>query len=427
MRVQRQNMVTLDGVEVPRMVGETVAWLRTRANKVEGLFRARCNMARVNSIRQLYERDDPEPLLDCNDPHVVAGVLKLYLASLPEPLLSFELCKSFLAASVITNRNRRLSTLRALLHSLEEGALSMMLVLLPLLHGVCKSSRKADTAAQLAAMFSPLFIRNKDARVYGIVEDVKRADSVVEEMICECAYLLTNEPISKASAKAGTSSLEAASGSGPASGSSSGSGLGSSSGSGSGSGSLDAGAQSSKAAQLRSTSQRASSSLHPLSPDRAAGKSQHTQYSAEECHAFDETLISSVDMLFEGTPSFDLEVDRILGGSLGHMYVRPLREMSKDELQAEKSAVKRKLRAYDAYFSQRFGRKPERGDKEHLRRLYIRYYKLKCYVTQGKGEKETSHDAGRVPLAEKSGNIPFSNHSKVEAPIASERFDMYAW
>jgi hypothetical protein len=39
------------------------------------------------------------------------------------------------------------------------------------------------------------------------------------------------------------------------------------------------------------------------------------------------------------------------------MYVRPLREMSKDELQAEKSAVKRKLRAYDAYFSQRFGRK----------------------------------------------------------------------
>eukprot|EP00959_Pyramimonas_sp_CCMP1952_P441503 9242768-Pyramimonas_sp.AAC.1 len=55
-------------------------------------------------------------------------------------------------------------------------------------------------------MFSPLFIRNKDARVYGIVEDVKRADSVVQEMIIECEFLLTEPepiPVSNASAKRG--------------------------------------------------------------------------------------------------------------------------------------------------------------------------------------------------------------------------------
>jgi hypothetical protein len=50
------------------------------------------------------------------------------------------------------------------------------------------------------------------------------------------------------------------------------------------------------------------------------------------------------------------------------------------------------------------GNKPTRSDKEHLRRLYIRYYKLKCCVVKHAGADprhaddatQASHDSERV-------------------------------
>jgi hypothetical protein len=61
------------------------------------------------------------------------------------------------------------------------------------------------------------------------------------------------------------------------------------------------------------------------------------------------------------------------------------------------------------------GTKPTRADKEHLRRLYIRYYKLKCTVVKHAGAlpaKAQEQRAGgavggpravRVPLGERTG------------------------
>ena len=252
--------------------------------------------------------------------------MKLYLAALPEPVLTFDLCKGFLATQAIANRTNRLSTLRTLLHSVCAKSFNVMRVLLPLLHSVCAQSRQKDNAAQLAAMFSPLFIRNKDARVYGIVEDVKRADSVVQEMITECEFLLSEpEPLPVNSTAVQKGSTHVADRARP-----------------------------SKNLTANGARVQCGEPHSPSQPNTIAGENQPNK---EEFDLINDSLTSSVDVLFEDTTPFELEVDRILGGALGHMYYKPLREMTKEELQTEKSAVKRKLRAYDAYFLQRFGRK----------------------------------------------------------------------
>lgn len=49
---------------------------------------------------------------------------------------------------------------------------------------------------------------------------------------------------------------------------------------------------------------------------------------------------------------------------------------------AEKSALKRELRSLDIEFEQREGRKPTKSEKEHLRPLYVRYWKLKHQITK---------------------------------------------
>jgi hypothetical protein len=44
------------------------------------------------------------------------------------------------------------------------------------------------------------------------------------------------------------------------------------------------------------------------------------------------------------------EVDRVAGGLLGHVYVTPIHRMAPEQVAAEKSVLKRKLRAFDSYF-----------------------------------------------------------------------------
>lgn len=78
----------------------------------------------------------------------------------------------------------------------------------------------------------------------------------------------------------------------------------------------------------------------------------------EDVEAAIEGCFSSLLGVSLNTPaSLSVEVDRVLGGHLGHVFDRPLSSMTHDEVQAEKSLVKRKLRAYDAYFQQRHGHK----------------------------------------------------------------------
>lgn len=52
-----------------------------------------------------------------------------------------------------------------------------------------------------------------------------------------------------------------------------------------------------------------------------------------------------------------------------------------NQLKAEKSTLKAKLRAYDTAFQQQHGRAPSKAEKEALRPQYLRYHELKALIT----------------------------------------------
>jgi len=56
---------------------------------------------------------------------------------------------------------------------------------------------------------------------------------------------------------------------------------------------------------------------------------------------------------------------------------KSLRDMSQAEMMEEKSRLKRELKQADEEFAKKVGRKPTREEKEHLRPVYVRYWKLK--------------------------------------------------
>mmetsp|Transcript_26875 Transcript_26875/g.65844 ORF Transcript_26875/g.65844 Transcript_26875/m.65844 type:complete len:131 (+) Transcript_26875:229-621(+) len=102
---------------LPRVVAETVAWLDAHVGvkTTEGLFRVRGDPARIQDCKARYDRGEVMPLKGCSDAHTVGGVLKLYLASLPEPLLSYRLYDSLLAVAAVPAQSRRILALGSLL------------------------------------------------------------------------------------------------------------------------------------------------------------------------------------------------------------------------------------------------------------------------------------------------------------------------
>ncbi len=59
--------------------------------KLEGIFRKSGAMVSVQKYRDLYDMGEDPNLDEEEDPHTIAGVLKLFLRSLPEPLMTYEL------------------------------------------------------------------------------------------------------------------------------------------------------------------------------------------------------------------------------------------------------------------------------------------------------------------------------------------------
>ena len=71
-----------------------------------------------------------------------------------------------------------------------------------------------------------------------------------------------------------------------------------------------------------------------------------------------------------------------------------VREMTLEASLQEKSLLKRELKGVDERFAQLTGRRPSKDEKEHLKPLYLRYWKLKKHI-----EKQKRLAQAGAPLA----------------------------
>ena len=62
---------------------------------VEGIFRISASSTKLQKYKNEYNRGLPVEFPEKIDPHTVAGLLKLYLRELPEPVIPFNMYSSF--------------------------------------------------------------------------------------------------------------------------------------------------------------------------------------------------------------------------------------------------------------------------------------------------------------------------------------------
>lgn len=80
----------------PIVVEKCVETLKEKGMKSEGLFRLSATVKHINLLKKSFDKGEDVDLSIVEDPHVIAGVLKLFLRDLPEPLIPFDQYTNFL-------------------------------------------------------------------------------------------------------------------------------------------------------------------------------------------------------------------------------------------------------------------------------------------------------------------------------------------
>ena len=380
----------------------------------ENMFKVRGDHNKIQECRIRYDRGEVMPLKGCADAHTVAGVLKLYLASLPEPLLTFRLYDSLLAVAAMPSRSRRVLALGSLLDSLDVSAKRTLSAVSAFLRRCAQANAAARMAASksdadetatlercvrdISTAFSPLLLRLRGAQrdAAALAEDTARADHVVELLVEHHAEIIGldrhKHRLLRAAGTDPGDGREVTSRKGfPG-------GLGASDNgrnahrderarvAAASLGKENASDGGAKTFQTRTAKEKESSNAHVHAQQARRPVATLDVHLANDFAdvamdgLIDEFVGWSVGGLMGGDDLFTAEIDRAAGSALEVLYKGGIHRMPPDELAAEKQHIKRRLRSFDNHVAACSGRKATKEDKRHLRPLYLRLAHVKRQI-----------------------------------------------
>ncbi|XP_062372463.1 rho GTPase-activating protein 10 isoform X1 [Sardina pilchardus] len=171
-----------------------VSFLKNSINAIEkrgindqGLYRVVGVSSKVQKLLCLMidEKSNELDLSLCEDWDVktITSALKLYLRSLPEPLMTYGLYKEFIIPAKSRSPDARLQAIHCLVHKLpERNRLVLGLLMKHLATVAAHSKQNLMTVANLGVVFGPTLMRPQEETVAAIM-DLKFQNIVVEILI----------------------------------------------------------------------------------------------------------------------------------------------------------------------------------------------------------------------------------------------------
>ncbi|XP_076967300.1 rho GTPase-activating protein 9 isoform X2 [Tamandua tetradactyla] len=177
---QLESLCQRDGDTVPSFVRLCIAAVDKRGLDVDGIYRVSGNLAVVQKLRFLVDRERavtsdgryvfPEQLgqegrldldsAEWDDIHVVTGALKLFLRELPQPLVPPLLLPHFRAALALSESEQRLSQIQELIGSMPKPNHDTLRYLLEhLCRVIAHSEKNRMTPHNLGIVFGPTLFR----------------------------------------------------------------------------------------------------------------------------------------------------------------------------------------------------------------------------------------------------------------------------
>uniref|UniRef100_A0A8K9X7D1 Rho GTPase activating protein 8 n=1 Tax=Oncorhynchus mykiss TaxID=8022 RepID=A0A8K9X7D1_ONCMY len=127
------------GVMIPPVMSQTVAYLKDNGLQTEGIFRRSARVQLIKDVQKLYNQGKPVVFEQYGDIHVPAVILKTFLRELPEPLLTFPLYHQ-IQDVVRVESSLRVTTCKHILERLPEHNYMVLKYLLCFLNMVSQQS-----------------------------------------------------------------------------------------------------------------------------------------------------------------------------------------------------------------------------------------------------------------------------------------------
>ncbi|KAK9834757.1 hypothetical protein WJX74_009602 [Apatococcus lobatus] len=166
----------------PKVFRQTLGFLARNGLTVPGLFDELRNIRKIQLLHQAYDTEqDPLAAVGVLDSHTVAGVLRLWLSCLPEPLIPWKLAHPVLVLARQLAPPQLAIQLWALLHKIPACNLAVLLPLTEFLHHYNLNHREAG----LAAKFVPIFLGSMGLTGELLHDDEDAAVRLVEALITD--------------------------------------------------------------------------------------------------------------------------------------------------------------------------------------------------------------------------------------------------
>ncbi|KAH0616393.1 hypothetical protein JD844_027449 [Phrynosoma platyrhinos] len=141
------------GELIPPVMKHTIAYLKQKGLKAEGLFRRSASIQSIKEIQKLYNQGKPVNFHEYEDIHIPAVILKTLLRELPEPLLTFDAYDQILGITSVES-SLRVTRCKEIVHRLPEQNYAVLKFLICFLHMVSQESIfNKMTASNLACVF----------------------------------------------------------------------------------------------------------------------------------------------------------------------------------------------------------------------------------------------------------------------------------
>ncbi|XP_035387608.1 rho GTPase-activating protein 10 isoform X1 [Electrophorus electricus] len=168
-------------------VRNCISAVETRGINDQGLYRVVGVSSKVQKLLNLMidEKSEDVELSSCEDWDVktITSALKIFLRSLPEPLMTYALYKEFIAPAKSRSPEARAQAIHCLVHKLPESNRHVLSLVTQHLANVASHSKQnLMTVANLGVVFGPTLMRPQEETVAAIM-DLKFQNIVVEILI----------------------------------------------------------------------------------------------------------------------------------------------------------------------------------------------------------------------------------------------------
>ncbi|EJD07623.1 RhoGAP-domain-containing protein [Fomitiporia mediterranea MF3/22] len=178
-------------LRVPSFIDDVISAMRQMDMSVEGIFRKNGNIRRLNELTEAIDRDPSSVDLTQDNPVQLAALLKKFLKSLPEPLMTYKLYRLFMAAENLPNEIDRIRCLHLVMLMLPKGNRDTVEVLFTFLKWVASFSHVDEETGNrmdlhnLATVISPNIFRSSPTKGNDTVrvesfESIRVMDSLLE-------------------------------------------------------------------------------------------------------------------------------------------------------------------------------------------------------------------------------------------------------